>query len=81
MLERTLNPVECEFDVTTVAQGGQQQSEIDAGQAAQEILPPGYGVDYTGESRQLRTEGNKFLPAFSMAVLLIFRPTGLFGSN
>ncbi|HPQ26644.1 MAG TPA: efflux RND transporter permease subunit, partial [Gammaproteobacteria bacterium] len=31
-------------------------------EAAQEILPPGYGVDYTGESRQLRTEGNKFLP-------------------
>ena len=41
-------------------------------EAAQEILPPGYGVDYTGESRQLRTEGNKFLPAFSLAVLMIF---------
>jgi multidrug efflux pump len=39
---------------------------------AREILPPGYGVDYTGESRQLRTEGNKFLPAFSLAVLMIF---------
>jgi multidrug efflux pump len=39
---------------------------------AREILPPGYGFDYTGESRQLRTEGNKFLPAFSLAVLLIF---------
>ncbi|MBT8133108.1 MAG: efflux RND transporter permease subunit, partial [Gammaproteobacteria bacterium] len=39
---------------------------------ASEILPPGYSFDYTGESRQLRTEGNKFLPAFSLAVLLIF---------
>jgi multidrug efflux pump len=39
---------------------------------AREILPPGYGLDYTGESRQLRTEGNKFLPAFSLAVLMIF---------
>jgi len=39
---------------------------------AREILPPGYGYDYTGESRQLRTEGNKFLPAFSLAVLMIF---------
>lgn len=39
---------------------------------AREILPPGYSFDYTGESRQLRTEGNKFIPAFSMAVLLIF---------
>jgi multidrug efflux pump len=39
---------------------------------AQEILPPGYSFDYTGESRQLRTEGNKFLPAFSLAVVMIF---------
>ena len=39
---------------------------------ARQILPPGYGIDYTGESRQLRTEGNKFLPAFSLAVLMIF---------
>ncbi len=41
-------------------------------ETAREILPPGYGVDYTGESRQLRTEGNKFLPAFSLAVLMIY---------
>jgi len=36
------------------------------------ILPKGYKVDYTGESRQLRTEGNKFLPAFALALVLIF---------
>jgi multidrug efflux pump len=36
------------------------------------ILPEGYKVDYTGESRQLRTEGNKFLPAFVLAIVLIF---------
>lgn len=36
------------------------------------ILPQGYVLDYTGESRQLRTEGNKFLPAFALAVVLIF---------
>ena len=41
------------------------------GEAAK-ILPPGYIIDYTGESRQLRTEGHKFLPAFSLAVVLIF---------
>ncbi len=40
--------------------------------AAKDILPPGYTVDYTGESRQLRQEGNKFLPAFTLAVVLIF---------
>ncbi|MBB3229209.1 efflux RND transporter permease subunit [Halomonas stenophila] len=39
---------------------------------AREILPPGYSFDYTGESRQLRTEGNRFLPAFSLAVVMIF---------
>jgi multidrug efflux pump len=39
---------------------------------AAKILPRGYVVDYTGESRQLRTEGNTFLPAFGLAVVLIF---------
>jgi multidrug efflux pump len=40
--------------------------------AAREILPPGYTLNYTGESRQLRTEGGKFLPALGMAILMIF---------
>jgi multidrug efflux pump len=39
---------------------------------AAEILPAGYRVDYTGESRQLRQESGKFLPAFGLAVVLIF---------
>jgi multidrug efflux pump len=39
---------------------------------AAQILPKGYTLDYTGESRQLRTEGNKFLPAFILAIILIF---------
>jgi multidrug efflux pump len=38
---------------------------------AAKILPKGYKVDYTGESRQLRVEGNKFLPAFVLSVVLI----------
>ena len=29
-------------------------------------------IDYTGESRQLRIEGNKFLPAFALALVMIF---------
>ena len=41
------------------------------GEAAK-ILPQGYVLDYTGESRQLRTEGNKFIQAFALAVILIF---------
>jgi multidrug efflux pump len=40
--------------------------------AAAEVLPDDYRIEYVGESRQLRTEGNKFLPAFMLAVVLIF---------
>lgn len=36
------------------------------------ILPKSYTIDYTGESRQLKREGNTFLPAFLMAILMIF---------
>jgi multidrug efflux pump len=39
---------------------------------AKQILPKGFKVDYTGESRQLRVEGSKFLPAFLLALTLIF---------
>lgn len=39
---------------------------------AAEVLPDGYRIDYTGESRQLRNEGNKFLPVFGLALILIF---------
>jgi multidrug efflux pump len=35
-------------------------------------LPKGYKLDYTGESRQLRGEGSKFLPALLLAVVMIF---------
>jgi multidrug efflux pump len=39
---------------------------------AAQILPQGYTLDYTGESRQLRVEGAKFLPSFILALVLIF---------
>ena len=39
---------------------------------ALKILPKGYVLDYTGESRQLRAEGNTFIQAFGLAVVLIF---------
>jgi multidrug efflux pump len=41
-------------------------------QEAARTLPQGYKLDYTGESRQLRVEGNRFLPAFLLALVLIF---------
>ena len=39
---------------------------------AAKILPQGYVIDYTGESRQLRTEGNTFIQSFGLAIVLIF---------
>ncbi len=39
---------------------------------AAEILPAGYTIDYAGESRQLRTEGSKFLGVFVLSAILIY---------
>jgi multidrug efflux pump len=39
---------------------------------ARNIMPQGYGIDYTGQSRQLRVEGDSFLTAFLMAITMIF---------
>jgi multidrug efflux pump len=39
---------------------------------AAKILPPGYTVDYAGESRQLRTEGSKFLGTLLLSAILIY---------
>jgi multidrug efflux pump len=40
--------------------------------AAKKSMPAGYHIDFTGESRQLRQEGGKFLPAMGLAIVLIF---------
>ena len=39
---------------------------------AQKILPQGFAIDYAGESRQLRTEGSKFLGVFLLSAVLIY---------
>jgi len=39
---------------------------------AKGILPQGFTVDYAGESRQLRTEGSRFLGIFLLSAILIF---------
>ncbi len=41
-------------------------------QEAKRLLPSNYSIDYTGESRQLKREGNTFLPAFITALTMIF---------
>jgi len=39
---------------------------------AAEVLPKGTNTAYAGQSRQLKEEAGKFLPAFALAVILIY---------
>jgi multidrug efflux pump len=39
---------------------------------AKKILPQGFTIDYAGESRQLRTEGSKFLGTLLLSAILIY---------
>ncbi|MEI6491254.1 MAG: efflux RND transporter permease subunit [Verrucomicrobiota bacterium] len=39
---------------------------------AEKILPPGFTVDYAGQSRQLRKEGNKLVVTMMLSFVLIF---------
>jgi multidrug efflux pump len=39
---------------------------------AASLLPPGFTIDHGGESRQLRTEGGKFLGTFLLSAILIY---------
>lgn len=65
--------------LNSVKISGVFQGTVDAGlkffeQHAAELLPNGFVVDYTGESRQLRKEGgNKaFLQTFALAIVMCF---------
>jgi multidrug efflux pump len=39
---------------------------------ARPILPRGFTIDYAGQSRQLRTEGSRFLGTFLLSAILIY---------
>jgi len=39
---------------------------------ARAVLPQGFTIDYAGQSRQLRTEGSKFLGTFLLSAILIY---------
>ena len=41
-------------------------------QAAREVLPQGYTVDYAGESRQFKQEGSAMLMTLALALIVIF---------
>ena len=40
--------------------------------AAKEMLPVGYSIDYAGESRQLRKEGNTLVMVLGVSLLIVF---------
>jgi multidrug efflux pump len=74
VVPRTLNRFQ---QLNAVKISGVAPRSLDAGlkvleEAAAKILPPGYRMDYTGESRQLRQESGRFLPAMALALTLIF---------
>lgn len=52
-----------------VTQG--QALEILEGIAA-EVLPPGFQIDYSGASRQFKTEGSALLATFGFAIVIIY---------
>jgi len=63
-----LNSIKVSGVPTRSVEGGLAVLEASAAR----ILPQGYHLDHTGESRQLRQEGGKFLPAMGLALLVIF---------
>lgn len=77
--ERTIEPRSLNRfqQLNAVKISGMAPRSLDQGltlleEKAKKILPPGYRIGYTGESRQLREEGSKFLPAMALALVLIF---------
>ncbi|QBG36507.1 efflux RND transporter permease subunit [Litorilituus sediminis] len=56
-----------------VAAGSNKEAALSAiEQAAKDILPPGYTIDYAGESRQLRKEGNTLIMVLAVSLVIVF---------
>ncbi len=49
-----------------------EQSLAALEEAARDILPPTYSIDYAGESRQLRKEGNTMFGVLAISLLVVF---------
>jgi multidrug efflux pump len=76
VVPRSLNRFQQLNSVTISGQAGMSLDDalkFFEGEGAK-ILPPGYSIDYTGESRQLRKEGGnaQFWTTMGLAVVLIF---------
>lgn len=70
---RTLNRFQQLNSVKIEAIGPSIENALQVLEAkAAEILPPDYSIDYGGQSRQLRSEGNSLVSAGLFALVLIF---------
>lgn len=71
---RSINRTQQLNSVKISAVGGKPLDEMLAwlDEESAKILPKGYTVDYTGESRQYKREGNTFVPVILMSLTMIF---------
>ena len=65
-----LNAVSITFAPRPGVSKGEALAILD--QAAKEVLPQGYSVDYAGESRQFKQEGSGMLLTLALALVVIF---------
>ena len=65
-----LNAVSITFAPRPGVSKGEALAILD--QAAKEVLPQGYSVDYAGESRQFKQEGSAMLLTLALALVVIF---------
>ncbi|MBV2208719.1 MAG: efflux RND transporter permease subunit [Thermomonas sp.] len=65
-----LNAVSITFAPRPGVSKGEALAILD--QAAKEVLPQGYSVDYSGESRQFKQEGSAMLMTLALALVVIF---------
>jgi multidrug efflux pump len=65
-----LNAVSLTFAPRPGVSKGEALAILD--QAAKEVLPQGYSVDYAGESRQFKQEGSAMLMTMALALIVIF---------
>ncbi len=65
-----LNSVSITFAPRPGVSKGEALAILD--QAAKDVLPQGYSVDYSGESRQFKQEGSAMLLTLALALVVIF---------
>ncbi len=80
-LEETVQPQQLKRfqQLNSVTISGVQRPGVTLGEAlgilenaAQEVLPPGYSVDYSGQSRQFKKEGSDLMITFFFALIVIY---------